>query len=335
MRPSLHPRLINDPCDDPGLYIQFLFEKRAIIFDLGELISQSSKDILKISHAFVSHTHMDHFIGFDKLLRLFLGRNKELHLYGPEGFIANVKGKLAGYSWNLVANFENEFVLKVTEVQPARHLTDIFSCQSGFRPKHKMTETPSESVLLKEPSITVSTVILDHSLPCLGFSIKERFHINIKKEAVKALGLEIGPWLREFKQALFNETDPDSLFEVCLKTSPDQKKKYRLGELKDKIALITPGQKITYIVDVVYSRSNAEKMIAFAKGSDHLFIETAFLEMDRDIAAEKLHLTAWQAGRLAAEARVKLFTPFHFSPRYTGQEHLLIREAHAAFEKFK
>lgn len=65
MRPSFFPRLINGPFDDPGLFIPFLIEKRAIIFDLGEIYSLPVKDILKISHVFITHTHMDHFVGFD------------------------------------------------------------------------------------------------------------------------------------------------------------------------------------------------------------------------------------------------------------------------------
>ena len=93
------------------MLIPFLFEKRALIFDLGDIHSLSTRDILKISHIFITHTHMDHFVGFDRVLRLFLGREKNLYMYGPEGFIKNVEGKLAGYSWNLVGNFSNSFFI--------------------------------------------------------------------------------------------------------------------------------------------------------------------------------------------------------------------------------
>jgi ribonuclease Z len=105
-----------------------------------------------------------------------------------------------------------------------------------------------------------------------------------------------------------------------------------VGELAKQIALITPGQIVAYIADVAYSKSNVEKIVKLAQDADHLFIEAAFLEEDRDIAGEKDHLTAWQAGRIAGMARVKQFTPFHFSPRYTGREHLLEKEARQAYD---
>lgn len=334
MRPSFHPRLINKPFDDPGIFIPFLFEKRALIFDLGDINSLSTRDILKISHIFITHTHMDHFVGFDRVLRLFLGREKNLYMYGPEGFIKNVEGKLAGYSWNLVGNFSNSFSLNVTEVHPAHLISRQYVCQNRFIPTQEDVKASFNSVLLKEPALSISAVILDHGIPCLGFSIEERFHVNIIKDRVIALGLEIGPWLKDFKQALFNHQNPESEFVVtCGKNN--KKKKFVLGNLSKQIALITPGQKITYIADVVYNNYNKKKIIEFAKNSDHLFIEAAFLENDKDIADKKYHLTARQAGRLAGKANIKQYTLFHFSPRYTGKEYLLIEEAQTAFEKYQ
>ena len=81
----------------------------------------------------------------------------------------------------------------------------------------------------------------------------------------------------------------------------------------------------------MYSESNIEKIVELVKNSDHLFIEASFLEEDRDIAEKKWHLTARQAGLIAAKAGVKQMTPFHFSPRYQGQGHILEKEAMDAF----
>jgi ribonuclease Z len=330
MRPSFLPRLVNGPFDDPGLYIPFFYENRAVIFDLGDICSLSSRDILKISHIFVTHTHMDHFIGFDKLLRLSLGRDQDLFMYGPENFIKNVEGKLAGYSWNLVKNYANMLALHVTEVHDDHLVTKDYICQNGFIPASKAVKHPFSEPLYKEPSFSVFTRILDHSIPCLGFTLKERFHVNIIKDAVAGLGLEIGPWLKQFKQALFNNQNPDSEFEVKF-GKRQHKKIFVLGDLATQIALITPGQKVSYVADVVYNEPNAQKIVELVKNSDHLFIEASFLEEDRDIAEKKCHLTARQAGLIAGKAGVKQLTPFHFSPRYQGQGHILEKEAFDAY----
>ena len=330
MRPSFLPRLVNGPFDDPSLYIPFLYEKRAVIFDLGDILSLSAKDIFKISHVFITHTHMDHFIGFDRLLRLVLGRDKDIYIYGPENFIKNVEGKLTGYSWNLVKNYTNLLALHVTEVHNDHLVKKDYICQNGFIPASKAAKHPFNGPLHKEPSFSVFTQILDHSIPCLGFTLKERFHVNIMKDAVADLGLEIGPWIKEFKQALFDNQKPDSEFEVnCGKKQ--HKKKFVLGDLAKQIVLITPGQKISYIADVVYNESNIQKIVELVKDSDHLFIEASFLEKDRDIAEIKCHLTARQAGFIAGKAKVKQLTPFHFSPRYQGQGHMLEEEAMDAY----
>ena len=334
MRPSFHPRLINGPFDDPGLFIPFQFQNRALIFDLGDISRLAPKDILKISHAFVSHTHMDHFIGFDRLLRLSLGREKHLSLHGPPGFIKNVEGKLAGYTWNLADKYNYPLSLQISEVHPQYTLCRHYRCQDRFQPLEDPVELPFGGILYEEPAFRVSAVILDHKIPCLGFSIEERYHINIDKTGLTALNLTPGPWLTAFKQALYNRTDPTSKFEANF----DRRKPARhfiLGELADQIARITPGQKISYITDVMYNRSNRQRIVEFVKGSNHLFIEAVFLNQDREIAERKQHLTARQAGLLAGIAQVKQMTVFHFSPRYMGMEQALREEARAAYEHFR
>ena len=221
--------------------------------------------------------------------------------------------------------------LQITEVHPQHTLCCQYHCAKKFQSAQNSVKQPFSGILYQEPAFKVSAVILDHNIPCLGFSIKERFHVNIIKNGLKALGLSPGPWLTEFKQALYNQEDPAANFEVKL----DREKTARqfiLGALSDRIARITPGQKITYITDVVYSAENSEKIVELAGGSDHLFIEAAFLDQDRELARKKHHLTARQAGQLAASAQVKQFTVFHFSPRYTGMEQRLGEEARAAAE---
>ena len=328
MRPFFYPRLVNGPFDDPGLFIPFQFETRAILFDIGDLGPLSPRDILKVSHVFVSHTHMDHFIGFDRLLRLFIGRDKSLSIYGPEGFIKNAEGKLAGYSWNLVENYDNRFELNVYEIRDGGIRHQKYACSDRFLPKTNPQEYPFDPVVVHEPAFDISVLIMKHGIPCLGFSIKEHFHVNIKKDALTKLGIEVGPWLAKFKRLLYQAHGTDT--HHTIKT--DDGRSFSVISLAEKIAVITPGQKITYIADVGYDESGAQNIIEFAKDSDYLFIEAAFLEKDREIAEKKHHLTARQSGEIAGRSRTKVFQVFHFSPRYIGMEDELYREARAAYE---
>jgi ribonuclease Z len=335
MRTSFHPRLTNDPFSDPGLFIPFLFEKRALMFDLGELCGLSPRDLLKVTHVFVTHAHMDHFIGFDTLLRILLGRDKELHLFGPEDFFGHVEGKLAGYTWNLVHEYRNNFRLKVTEIHPEKTLTRTYVCKDRFRSRLNQIEEAYTGILLREPSFFVEAALLDHRIPCLGLSLKENFYLNINKEGLKELNLPVGPWLTQFKKALYEKRDPKSAFPVTYEKGGivTEKKEFILGDLARKIATVSPGQKITYITDIAGSPENYEKAIKLANNSDHLFIEAAFLDRDRKAAQKKFHLTAKEAGELARLAKVKRYTLFHFSPRYDHMAQAIVKEAKEAFLK--
>jgi ribonuclease Z len=186
-------------------------------------------------------------------------------------------------------------------------------------------------VLHAEDGFKVSCIELEHRIPSLGFCLHERFHVNINKQALNSLGLQTGPWLTRFKKALYSRTDSESEFEPQIAGNV-KPKVFTLGQLAEQIAIITPGQKIVYVTDVVYNTANIEKIIKFARGADHLFIESAFLDKHRQMAREKCHLTARQAGELAARAGAKQFKIFHFSPRYLGQDELLYFEAQEAFE---
>jgi ribonuclease Z len=227
--------------------------------------------------------------------------------------------------------YENQLNLHVTEVHSDHLFSKQYRCKDGFVCPKQHEKNIFENTLLNEPALSVYAALLDHSITSLGFTIKERFHVNIMKDAVKSMGLEIGPWLKDFKQALFNNTPPDSKFEVKLDNTQTKSTEFTIGELTDKIVRITPGQKVTYITDVAYTSQNIEKMVDFADRADHLFIEAAFLDKDREAAKEKHHLTARQAGSIAKMADVKRFTLFHHSPRYMSQENLLHEEAMRAY----
>ena len=73
MKSAFVPKLVNHPFGDPGLYVAFRYQGRAMQFDLGRIDRQPGPALLRVTHVFVSHTHMDHFIGFDSIVRVCLG----------------------------------------------------------------------------------------------------------------------------------------------------------------------------------------------------------------------------------------------------------------------
>ncbi len=329
MKPNFHPRLVNDPFGDPGLYIDFMFDRRAILFDLGDLAPLSSRQLLKISHVFVSHTHMDHFVGFDALLRVLLGREKVLHLFGPPGFLDRVEHKLGAYTWNLVAGYASEFVVRATAVYPDGNTrTADFRGHDGFRRGPETAAARSGGILLDEETFRVRCSILDHKIPCLGFALEEKLHVNIWKSGLERLGLPVGPWLRELKSAVARG-EPD---ETVILVGPVGPAGVRLGTLRTEALRLVPGQKITYVTDVVYHPENAAAILDLARDADWLFLEATFARDEEARAAEKYHLTTAQAGRLAREAGARRLVPFHFSPKYADEADRLAQEAQAAFE---
>jgi len=56
--------LINDPFGDPGVYVECRYRHESLLFDLGDVHRLPPRKLLKVDYIFVSHTHMDHFIGF-------------------------------------------------------------------------------------------------------------------------------------------------------------------------------------------------------------------------------------------------------------------------------
>ena len=98
------------------------------------------------------------------------------------------------------------------------------------------------------------------------------------------------------------------------------------------LVTVTPGQKIAYVTDIADTAANRAAAVDLVRNADMLFIESPFVQADAALAAERSHLTTAAAGAIAREARVRRVEPFHFSPRYAGQEAQMLNEVNAAFE---
>lgn len=101
----------------------------------------------RVNHIFISHLHGDHFFGLPGLISTFrlLGREKELHIYGPKGIkeAMTLLFKL-GKSWT---NFPLLF--------------------------HEISSNDTETIF-EDEKVSVETVPLDHRVYTNGFLFREK-----------------------------------------------------------------------------------------------------------------------------------------------------------------
>ncbi len=330
MRPLIHPALVNGRSGDPALYIETLFERRALLFDLGDIAALAARKLLRVEQVFVSHAHIDHIIGFDRLLRLLVGRERQIALYGPAGFIDHIDHKLHGYRWNLVDRYACDLVVTVTEIDVAQATrTARFALKRAFAAEDLGHGALVDGIVHAEPTFRVATTVLDHGIPCLAFAIEEAAHVNVWKNRLAARALPVGPWLRELKRAVV-EARPDDFPIAIEPAAAGGPAALPLGTLRD-VVTVTPGQKIAYVTDVADTPRNREAIVALARGADTLFIEAAFAQGDAALAADRCHLTTAAAGEIARAAGARRVEPFHFSARYAGEDARMLGEVSAAF----
>lgn len=319
MKPAFHHKLVNGRYGDPCLLIRIIRERRALLFDLGDIHVLSPAVLSRITDVFISHTHIDHFMGFDVLLRASLRRSVPLTLYGPPGITRNVEGKLRGYSWNLIREYPAEIV--VVEYSGRYLRRAVFRAESSFV-KQTAGRTVSDGLLLEDPALAVRAAVLDHGIPCLAFCLEEPFRINIDKDKLLRRNLTVGPWLTELKRKVREGRTSGHLIVG--------RKRYAVKNLLD-IVRIGRGQKVCYATDIGMNRQNAEKLAALAKDADSFYCEAYFMEEDKRLAAGRYHLTTRECGRIARRAGAGKLYPIHFSPRYHGREAELIGEIEEEF----
>lgn len=332
MRPAFRPALVNGPTGDPALYVDFVFQRRALLFDMGDLAALPTRKLLRVSEAFLSHAHMDHFMGFDQLLRVLVGRERTVRLYGPPGLIGQVAGRLRAYTWNLVDRFEAELRFVVTEYhghgwgRRAR-----LRLGTGFALEAEGPCRLPGGVLLEEPGLRVRAAVLDHGIPCLGFVLEEGLHVNVWRNRLEELGLDVGPWLQALKRGVLEgrpEEEPVPVRWLPGRSGPPV---LPLGELRRRVLRVVPGQRIGYLTDLAGHAANRRAAAALVRGADLLYIECPFPHREAARAADRRHLTARQAGLIARAAAVQRVVPFHLSPRHQEEAEALVAELEAVW----
>lgn len=139
---------------------------------------------------------------------------------------------------------------------------------------------------------------LSHPVEAFGYRITEPDGHRIRPERLEAIGLH-GPAVGRLQR--------DSRIDWHGRTVT-----------LDEVSMRRPGQSVAFVMDTRLCPAVYE----LAAGVDMLVIEATFLDADAGLAEEYGHLTAGQAGRVAAEAGVRTLVLTHFSQRYrTLDEH--------------
>lgn len=316
----LQVALVNGIFGDPLLHLRLRHQRRSLLFDLGEGARLPARVAHQVSDVFITHAHIDHIAGFLWLLRARIGEFSVCRLYGPPGLAGNIDGLTRGILWDLVGDRGPRFV--VTEL----HDTQLrrFRVQAG-RPGAELLDEQeaADGVLLAEPGFQVRAVSLAHVSPVLAFAFEPAQQINIRKDRLRAWGLDPGPWLGELKRYL----------QAGAVATPVRLPDGRIEStraLADELVLIMPGKKLVYATDFADTEANRRRVVALARGAHTLFCEATFREADVEQAARTAHLTTRACGEIAAVAGVARLVPFHFSRRYEKDPAPLYEEIAAA-----
>src|SRR5262245_7760022 len=187
----LRPPLPNRPTGDPAVPVALRWQGRAVLLDLGRIDRTPAAVLFPIEAVFVSHAHMDHFMGFDQLLRLFLARDTTLRLFGPAGIADCVQGKLAGYTWNLTDEYV--FSIEVTEIADDALTHTRFAARERFERRPLGTSPRAGAVVLEDPFFRVEAAPLDHKIVSMAYAVIERTHLNVRAGSLESAALRPGP----------------------------------------------------------------------------------------------------------------------------------------------
>lgn len=312
--------LVNGVFGDPLLHLRLRHQRRSLLFDLGDGMRLPARIAHQVTDVFISHAHIDHIGGFLWLLRSRIGEFAPCRLYGPPGLARHIEGFLQGILWDRAA--ERGPCFEVAEVHPER--LQRFQLTAGRTRLELPDEVELEQgVVLQEPGFRVRAQQLDHYTPVLAYAFEPAKEINIRKDRLKARGLEPGPWLAELKQHLLAEN------ETAMVELPDGSEA-SVAALAADLVLITPAKKLVYATDLADSPDNRRRLQALARYAHTFFCEACFAEADAEQAVRTGHLTARACGEIAMAAEVARLVPFHFSRRYADKPQQIYDEVHAA-----
>ena len=161
----------------------------------------------------------------------------------------------------------------------------------------------------EDEPFTITALPLRHSVPAYGYRLVEPDGWRMLPERLAHFGVH-GPDIARLQR--------QGSIEV----------RGRTVELAE-CARPRPGQVFAFVMDT----GECEQAVELARGADMLVIESTYLDEHEEWAERYGHLTARQAGRIAARAGVRLLVLTHLSERYEqDQDGLFVAQAAEEFD---
>lgn len=309
--------------DDPTILVRRIQGDESFVFDLGAVERCPTRVLNKVTNAFVTHAHTDHFAGFIRLLRTRVHLDKHCRLFGPPGIADRVESLVDGFTWDRLERGEGP-VFEIAELHDTTLQRWRIEAAGPRRNELEPREAP-DGVLFGRPRFQVRAVELDHGTEVLGFTLEEHENYAVRSDRLEP-PYEPGPWLGELKRKMARGAS-DKTVEL-----PGGQHR-SVARLADHLLITRPGEKLTYATDFGDTPTNRERIVEFARGSDIFICEAFYTDEQADKADAHGHLTAGACADIASEADVGRLIPFHFSSRYEHEPERLYRQILDRFER--
>jgi ribonuclease Z len=323
----LEPTFFAGLFDDPLLLIRVRPTGRTLLFDCGKLHHLAKRVYTSIDALFISHAHMDHFMGMDSVIRHSHASPRTIDIFGPPGLSARMAHKFSCYDWNLAETFWGNF--RVTEVNGGRISRTLYCGPEGFAAHSEGQEgSGPDGAIYANSYLSVKSVLCEHRIAVQAYRIDEGAAFAVDEQRIAEAGMIKGEWLKEMEKlfhagALDGQPIAYSSLDggvASERYEPDARVLYQL------IRKIEQPASIGYVTDVGYSEENVEKLAGLLEGVTLLVCECAFLAADRQKAQFSRHLCTADFNNLLDRLRPRYVMPMHLSKTYQGKSRALYDE---------
>jgi ribonuclease Z len=271
---------------------------------------------------FITHHHVDHFIGLDRIVRANIDGDKVLSIFGPPGTIQKVYDRIKSYEYQFFP-FQ-KIVLDVVDVAADSLTRAHLECTKRFPPPEFKEEPRPTTEIFANELIRVQAAFVDHTVPCLAFALIEQPGYHLHAAALEEGTLKPGGWIQAVAQRLRAGVPPTETITI-------QGGTFSLGALAKSYFRKSGGGRLAYVTDTAWSEQVRQPLISLASKADRLYCDSFYAAAQASAAAKHRHMTALAAAELATLANVRELILMHFSTRYRGRYETLLAEARSKF----